>query len=265
MDRYKEIAKEFFENFESKQHYPRLFSRALILWILAVIYAFMSWVRADSHSLNMYFLFPAMLLAVCASGVVSNHKNNSVNKKFEAYPCIDAARISEIERLLGKDRSEFHSAAQNLMQLIELSKQCGRQPLSTRDIFPIPWAKGQFVMHALALAALLATTLGVLFPDAAKEMGEHIAKDYMGHFIIGIFFAIFLGLTAFPMSRSMWHNFKLVLAMWQARLQRGPVSSRVHLDYLLANLVRLHDPSPAGTRLSPKTVRRLPPNSRRNL
>ncbi len=35
MDRYKEIAKEFFENFESKQHYPRLFSRALILWIVS--------------------------------------------------------------------------------------------------------------------------------------------------------------------------------------------------------------------------------------
>lgn len=262
MNRYKEIAQEFFENFEGKQHYPKLGSSAWVLWLLAVIYGLMSLIYAEHRSLNLYFLLPAALLAVQALEVIDKYKAKSLSQKFDAYPNLDAARISEIKRLLGKDRCEFHSAAQNLIQLMEISKQCGRQPLSTRDLFPIPWAKGQFIMHALTLAALVATLLGVLFPDMAKEMGKHIAQNYLGHFIIGAFFAIFIGLTIFPMSRSMWHNFKLTLAMWRARLQRGPTSSRVHLDYLLANLVRLHDPNPAATTRPLSTVRRLPPSSR---
>lgn len=262
MDRYREIAKEFFEIFEGKQHYPKLFSSAWVLWLLAVIYALMSLMYAEHRSLNLFFLLPAILLAAQASDVIDKHKAKSLSQKFDAHPHLDAARINEIKRLLSKERVDFHSAAQNLMQLMELSKQCGRQPLSTRDLFPIPWAKGQFIMHALTLAALGATLLGVLFPDTAKEMGQHISQNYLGHFIIGAFFVVFLGLTAFPISRSMWHNFKLALAMWQARLQRGPVSSRVHLDYLLANLVRLHEPSPAVSTCPHSTVRRLPPSSR---
>lgn len=262
MDKYKEIAQEFFENFEGKQHYPKLGSSAWVLWVLASIYAFMSWTHAEKDPLNLYFFVPALLLAGCAFEVVKSHKKESLKERFKSCASLDAARISEIKRLLGKDRCEFHSAAQNLIQLMEISKQCGRQPLSTRDLFPIPWAKGQFIMHALTLAALVATLLGVLFPDMAKEMGKHIAQNYLGHFIIGAFFAIFIGLTIFPMSRSMWHNFKLTLAMWRARLQRGSASSRVHLDYLLANLVRLHDPNPAATTRPLSTVRRLPPSSR---
>lgn len=259
MERYKEIAQEFFEIFEGKHHYPKLFSSAWVLWLLAIIYAFMSWIRAEENTLNLYFLIPAILLAVQAFEVVDKHKAKSLSQKFDSHPCLDAARISEIKRLLGKDRCEFHSAAQNLMQLMEISKHCGKQPLSTRDLFPIPWAKGQFIMHALTLAALSATLLGVLFPDTAKEMGQQIAQNYLGHFIIGAFFVVFLGLTAFPISRSLWHNIKLGLAMWQARLQRGPVSTRVHLDYLLANLVRLHEPYPLPSKHATATARRLRP------
>lgn len=262
MDRYKAIAKEFFETFEGTQHYPKRWNKAWLLWLLSIISGILSWWYADGTPLNLFFLLPAVLLAAGAYNIVTSHKKKSLSERFKTFGNLDEARISEIKRLIGKDRYEFDHAAQSLIQLMELSKQCGRQPLSTRDLFPIPWAKGQFIMHALTVAALIATLLGVMFPDAAKEMGKQIAQNYLGHLFAGIFITVFLGLTIFPMSRSMWHNFKLALAMWQARLQRGPVSTRVHLDYLLANLVRLHDPHPIPSKHATATTRRLRPRPR---
>lgn len=264
MDQYKKIAKEFFDAFEGKQHYPQQFKQILILWFLAVIYAVLGHVYSTGQppALNPYFLFPAMLLAGCALQVTADHKHKSVDRKFANYPSLDEARISEIKRLLAKDRCDFLDAAQDLMQLMELSKKCGAQPLSTRDLFPLPWAKDQFVMHVLTLAALISTTLGVLFPDTAKVIGQEIVRNYIGHLILSVIGVIFLGLTAFPLSRTLWHNFKRWLGMWLARLWKGPVSSRVHLDYLLENLVRLHEPLPPPPKQRRPTIKRLPPRLR---
>ena len=118
-------------------------------------------------------------------------------------------------------------------------------------------------MCALAVAALVFTTLGVLFPDAAKELGQTILSHYIGDLILSFFAVIFLGLTAVPIARALWHNFKRWLGMWQARLQNGPVSTRVHVDYLLEHLVRLHEPHPMLPQQRRPTIKRSPPRLRR--
>lgn len=260
MDQYKKIAKEFFEDFEGLPLYPRWYRWPWLLWLLAAIGAVLCayHFNAPPAGVPMYLLMPTLVAAVIATLAIDDFKGKALRTRFPAHASTDAARISKLKKLLGKSPSEFSNAAQDLMQLIELSKKCGKQPLQIRQLFPIPWEKGQFVMHVLALAALIATTLGVLFPDTAKQIGQQIDSKMIGQFLGYIFLLILVSLTIYPMLRSMWHNAELAVRMWQARLQKGPTRTAVHLDYLLSNLVRLHEPRPVSIN---RPVRHLTPSS----
>lgn len=261
MDQLKKIAKEFYEAFEGLQLYPKLFSWQWFLWFLTAIGAALCCFQFKTRleGIPEYLWMPTVVFALVAIASIADYKAKALAAKYASYPCIDAARTSKLKELLGKEPSEFSEAAQDLVQLMELSQKCGKQPLPMRDLFPVPWEKGQFVMHVLTLAALIATISGLLFPDTAKQLGQKIDSRMIGQLIGYMFLLIFVSLTIYPFSRVLWHNTRLELRMWQARWKdKGPVSTAVHLDYLLSNLVRLHEPRPASIK---RSIRRLTPSS----
>lgn len=264
MERYKKIAEEFYEAFEGLHLYPKLFSWQWLLWLLTVVAVVLCACNFNAYpeGVPMRFFLPTLVMAVAATLSIDNFKAKALQKSFASYPSLDAARISKIKELLGKAPCEFSQAAEELMQLMELSKKCGAQPLRARELFPIPWEKGQFVMHVLTLSGLIFTTLGVLFPDTAKQIGQQINSKMIGQFLGLSLVVIVASLTLYPMVRSMWHRAERGLRLWQARVQKkGPVRTAVHLDYLLSDLVRLHEPYPASIKrpirhLTSSSVRR---------
>lgn len=251
MDKFYEIAKLYFEEFEGAHLYPKLRSWVWLLWLAALGYAgylFFYQSMANRITPSNWETVLALGSLLLAYGAVQDHKSKALTQRNNGSPNLQAARIKTLERLTGASSGEFLQVANDLTALMQLRQQHGPQPLRLRDYVPIPWPRGQFLMHALTIVGVLLTVIGTFFPELVTFVRSHITIQTL--IIWGVWVALFafLSLFAYPQTVYIWHNVKSDWRNWRARLQKDGLGNPVHLEYLLQHLIKFHNPLPTRQR-----------------
>lgn len=244
MDKYYEIAAAYFNEFEGVHLYPRLKSWVWVFWA-AGITGFLEQIwrlLVHSQRVNEPFFYGSVLILIVASLAVEEHKNKTLKAAYHLNPNMRAARIKSLERHTGFATHQFLQVAQEIDQLRDLSQRYGIRPLTIRDLFPIPWPKGQFLMHALTLLGVLAALLSLVFPEIAEEAKVQMTGEVMGKFI-GYFLLYFIfTIVVYPNAMYVLRALKTMYKTWRARLHKSTSGSAVHLEYLVNHLVQFHQP-----------------------
>jgi len=247
VDKYYEIAKLYFEEFEGAHLYPRLRSWIWLLWLVAFSYAgylFFYQSIANRITPSDWEAVLALGSILLAYGAVQDHKKKVLTERTSGSSNLQTARIKTLERLTGTSSKEFLQVANELSSLMQLRQQHGTQPLRLRDFVPIPWPRGQFLMHALTLVGVLLTVVGTFSPELVSFVRSHITIQTL---IEWGFWSVLFGLLfifAYPQTVYIWHNIKSDWRTWRARLQKNGLGNPVHLEYLLQHLIKFHCPSP---------------------
>lgn len=263
MDKFYEIAKLYFEEFEGTHLYPKLRSWVGLLWLAALGYAgYLLFYQSMANRItpSNFETVVALGSILLAYGAVQDHKSKALTQRNSGSPNLKAARIKTLERLTGASSGEFLQVANDLTALMQLRQQHGPQRLRLRDYVPIPWPRGQFLMHALTIVGVLLTVIGTFFPELVTFVRSHITIQTL--IIWGVWVALFafLSLFAYPQTVYIWHNVKSDWRNWRARLQKDGLGNPVHLEYLLQHLIKFHNPLP--TRL--RTLKAVKPYSLTN-
>lgn len=248
MDKFYEIAELYFREFEGTHLYPKLRSWVWVLWLVALSYAgylFFYQSIGNHISPSNWETVLALGSILLAYGAVQDHKSKALTKWNGDSP---KARIKTLERLTGASSSEFLRIANDLTALMQLRQQHVPQPLRLRDYVPIPWPRGQFLMHLLTIVGVLLTVIGTFFPELVTFVRSHITIPTLFQWGAWALLLAFFSLFLYPKTIYIWHNVKSDWRNWRARLQKNGLGNPVHLEYLLQHLIKFHNPTPARQR-----------------
>lgn len=258
MDKYYEIAAAYFNEFEGVHLYPRLKSWVWLFWSAGIAcFLQQAWMMfVHSQTVNSPIFYSSIVVLMVASVAAEEHKSKSLKAAHNLSPNIKAARIRSLERHTGFPAHQFLLVAQEIEQLRDLRQRYGIRPLSVRDLFPIPWPKGQFLMHALTLLGVLAALLSLVFPEIAEEAKAQLTGDVIGKFIGYLLLYFIFSLLIYPNAMYVWRALKSTYRIWRARLQRSASGSTVHLEYLVNHLVQFHQPDKTNDAPTARPYRR---------
>lgn len=258
MDKYYEIAAAYFNEFEGVHLYPRLKSWVWAFWAAGTAcFLQQIWqLLIHSQRVNEPIFYGSFFALMVASLAADAHKNKTLKAAHQLSANMKAARIRSLERHTGSAAHQFLQVAQEIDQLRDLRQRYGIRPLTIRDLFPIPWPKGQFLMHALTLLGVLATLLSLVFPEIAEEAKAQLTGEVIGK-LIGYFLMYFIfSIVIYPNAMYVWRALKSTYSNWRARLHKSSSGSAVHLEYLLNHLVQFHHPHQAIDTATAKPYRK---------
>lgn len=244
MDKYYEIAAAYFNEFEGVHLYPRLKSWVWAFWAAGIAgFLQQTWqLLIHSERVNEPIFYGSVFVLIVASLAAEEHKNKTLKAAHHLNPNMRAARIRSLERHTGFAAHQFLQVAQEIDQLRDLRQRYGIRPLSIRDLFPIPWPKGQFLMHALTLLGVVATLLSLVFAEIAEEAKAQLTIDVIGKLIGYSLVYFFLFIMIYPNAMYVWRSLKSSYKTWRARLHKSTSGNTVHLEYLVNHLVQFHQP-----------------------
>lgn len=248
MDKFEEIAKQYFEEFEGTHLYPKLRSWVGLLWLAAFGYAgylFVYQTLINHVSPATWKSVLAVGAMMVAYGTVLDHKNRTLTQRNSSSSNLQSARIKTLERLTGVSPSDFLQLANDLTSLMRLRQQHCTQPLRPRDFVPIPWPRGQVLMHALTLAGVLVTAVGTFFPELVSFVRSYLTIQTLitWCFQALIYAALFLFL--YPQFIYIWHHLRGDCRKWRARLDKNGAANTVHIEHLVKHLIKFHNPMPS--------------------
>lgn len=251
MKKLYEIAEEFFKAFEGRHLYPKLFSWEWLLWCASVavfFHTFFFTINGHTEPSVLRFALTYSALYI-SSELMRRHKKKTLLAFGATSQTLHIQQTALLEKLTRRPATEFLSLANDIRQLLDLRQQGMLQEVKTRELMPIPWTKGQFVMYALTLAGLSLAAIGAFILEKEKvPFRDELIRIVLIYGSMGLV----ASLTIVPLGKYAWHTFLLELRMWQARLQKGEFSKQVHLEYMLQSLVELHDPSGSAQKARPK-------------
>lgn len=244
MDKYYEIAAAYFNEFEGVHLYPRLKSWVWAFWAAGLAgFLQQSWqLLIHSQRVNEPIFYGSVFILMVASVAADEHKNKTLKAAHHLNPNMKAARVRSLEKHTGFAAHQFLQVAQEIDQLRDLRQRYGIRPLSIRDLFPIPWPKGQFLMHALTLLGVLAALLSLVFPEIAEEAKDQLTGEVIGKFIGYFLLYLIFSIIIYPNAMYVWRSLKNTYNTWRARLHKSTSGSTVHLEYLVNHLVQFHHP-----------------------
>lgn len=241
MKRFYEIAEEFFKAFEGRHLYPKLLSWEWLLWVASVaifLHTFFFTLNGRTEPSAWRFLLTYGALSI-TSELLRRHKQKALLAFGSASQTLHIQQTALLEKLTRRPATEFLSVANDIRQLLELRQQGMLQEMRTRELLPIPWTKGQFVMYALTLAGLVLAAVGAFILENEKAPAREALIPPL--LIYGSLWLV-ASLAIFPTAKYALHVLILEVRMRKARLQKGDFSKQIHLEYLLQSLVQLHDP-----------------------
>lgn len=245
MDKYYEIAAAYFNEFEGVHLYSRLKSWVWAFWAAGIAcFLQQTWqLLVNSQRINEPIFYGSFFVLMIASLAADEHKNKTLKAAHHLSPNMKAARIRSLEKHTGFAAHQFLQVAQEIDQLRDVRQRYGTRTLTLRDLFPIPWPKGQFLMHALTLVGVLAALLSLVFPEIAKEAKAQLTGEVIGKFIGYLLMYFIFSIVIYPNAMYVWRALKSTYSNWRARLHKSTSGSAVHLEYLVSHLVQFHHPS----------------------
>lgn len=246
MDKFYEIAEQYFKAYEGAHLYPKLWSWVWLLWLLAVVcMGHVLWqLLVHKYTPSSWVIGLALGLTGAASIAVQDHKDKALAGILDPSQNLQTARTQTLEKLTGVSANQFLHIAQDLSDLMQLRLQHGPQPLRWKDLLPIPWPKGQFLMHALTLAGIGIAAAGTFFPDLTAYVRSQISPESVVQALLMLMVGIIVALFVYPNMIYVMYNLKQSTRTWRARLQKNGRGNPVHLEYLLQHLIKFHSPSP---------------------
>lgn len=136
MDQFYKIAADYFNTFEGRHLYPRLFSWSWLLWLCALLLsAYSYWQYAILNSDNSYlWLVASFFLLGYASLSIQEHKAKQLIGTIVADKKLYVAHARKIQELTGRSPSQFKQLAEELLELVELNATHGQRPFKVLQL-----------------------------------------------------------------------------------------------------------------------------------
>jgi len=252
MNELTRISDEYFNAFEGRRLYPRLFSLywlalllALGLWVWASTRLFASATSEKDSTIYWVFVFESIFFLSYA--VIDKKKDVALRVAHglsaEApSTAIDEAKRSYLCNVFGREASDFSDIARKAQTICTVGD--GSISSLLRRVHD-PDHRSRLMNVILAALAILVSLVVVgLGPHAPNVVAVVMSEDFQEEFILLMVFSV----VAF----GMWHALKLIwfnvlelMVSWGARVGGATSFKSKKMNYLIRDLVRLQAFSPA--------------------
>jgi hypothetical protein len=254
MNELSRIADQYFNAFEGRRFYPRVFSLYWLAWLLtlglwmwASTRLFDPVVGGSDHTMLLVLVFEVMFFVAYA---VIDKKKRLALRVAHGLPAeapgaaVDEAKRSYLRIAFGREANEFSAIAQEAQTLRALTDAL--RPVGDGSLEGIlrrvhdPDQRSRLMNVVLAALAILVSLIVVgLGPDAPNVIVVLMSKGFQE----GFTYLMVLTVVIF----GMWHAVKLIwfnvfelLVVWGARVGGQSSFKSKKINYLLRDLVRLH-------------------------
>lgn len=272
MDKYYEMAAEYFQKVEGRHLYPKLFSLYWLAWSVTIIgfaYLFGSFILSiftEDTPPSIWWMFGfevAFLLSVVAIQVHKQYKllegeaDAPIQKTKFKLVKTKHLRVKHLTTATGKTPDQYAATAKEISDLMAFEK-------ASRTIFDIefrdviralydPESKARILSLLLALAALLVTLLkgsevaplADLIPEIEKKGG--IAIFSVVALVRGALYFSAIGCAYVAINQVFF-----VLTFWLSKFSWSKAGNRTMLNHMLRDLVMSYDPT-AKPKVEPVT------------
>lgn len=263
MDKYYEMAAEYFQRVEGRHLYPDLISFYWLAWSVTMIgfaYCFGSFLLSiftEHKPTPLWWMFGFEVAFIFSVVAIQVHKQNkllesesnalSQKKKFK-FEKTKHLRVKHLTTVIGKTPDQFAATAKEISDLMNFEKACRTIfDIEFRDVIRAlydPESKARILSLLLALAALLVTLLkgsemaplADLIPEIEKKGGIAIFSVIV--IVRGILYFSALGCVYVAISQIFF-----VLTFWLSKFSWSQAGNKTMLNHMLRDLVMSYDPT----------------------
>lgn len=281
MDELNRIARAYFNAFEGRRHYPRLWSwqwavcvGSFVLWMISIWYYFGALRQTQASS--MWILFLMEVIFIGTTVVIENHKRASLlssrtSDGTSTRERLDAMREAHLSKAFGRTSDEFATIANDAMALVSMSERLRSQSGAAlsrfwRNVYDVD-RNDRLVSLLVSAVSILASLIVVSLPPDAPSVIELVASDGFGPAMNFLFLVTALAFGFWLAAKLALRGFLRMSSFWIARFASEASFPHMKMRYMLEDLVRLHRVRPGrATRRSfgPKRHLTTRATSRRN-
>lgn len=261
MDELNRIARAYFNAFEGRRHYPRLWSwqwavcaGSFVLWMISIWYYFGELRQTQASS--MWILFLMEVIFIGTTIVIENHKRASLLSSRSSSGTstgerLDALRHAHLTKAFGRTSDEFASIASEAMALVSMNERLRSQSGATlsrfwRNVYDAD-RNDRLVTVLVSAVSILASLVVVSLPPDAPSVVELVASDGFGPAMNFLFMVTAIAFGFWLAASMAIRGAVRMTSFWVARLASEASFSHMKVRYMLEDLVRLHRVKPERT------------------